>query len=244
MVAPKFDTILKDKKLNLKQQIQVYAYKSGIFCYHLQKPDSAKLYADSMLYLLRDKDPQKYPNAFTYAYYANGDAMYANNQFNEAYTYYYKAKQFKTSIKDYCSLKEYSYRVGMILFKQRKFKDAANSFQQSLSELKLCDIDKPFTNYYREQELYNNIALSYYMQGNNDSALNYYQKAIEFINTHQKADTSTLFYDEMAKGVVYGYIGDVYKKEGKIQEAEKNYQKSIDLNLYSGRETIDAQFSY
>ena len=46
------DSILKGKKLNLKQQIQVYAYKSGIFCYHLQKPDSAKLYADSMLYLL------------------------------------------------------------------------------------------------------------------------------------------------------------------------------------------------
>ena len=111
------DSVLNGKKLDLKQQIQVYAYKSGIYCYHLQKPDSAKLYADSMLYLLKDKDPQKYPNAFTYAYYTNGDAMYANNQFNEAYTYYYKARQFHSANKNYCALKEYSYRVGMILYK-------------------------------------------------------------------------------------------------------------------------------
>lgn len=238
------DSSLNGKNLNLKQQIQVYAYKSGIFCYHLQKPDSAKLYADSMLYLLRDKDPQKYPNAFTYTYYANGDAMYANNQFNEAYTYYYKARQFNSSIKDYCALKEYSYRIGMILYKQRKFKDAAKSFQQSLSEANLCDINKQFSNYYRKQELQNNIALSYYMQGNNDSALTYYQKAIGYINTHQKADTSTFFYDEMAKGVVYGNIGDLYKKDGNLQEAENYYQKSININLHSGRETIDAQYSY
>lgn len=238
------DSSLNGKKLNLKQQIQVYAYKSGIFCYHLQKPDSAKLYADSMLYLLRDKDPQKYPNAFTYTYYANGDAMYSNNQFNEAYTYYYKARQFNSSIKDYCALKEYSYRIGMILYKQRKFKDAAKSFQQSLSEANLCDINKQFSNYYRKQELQNNIALSYYMQGNNDSALTYYQKAIDYINTHQKADTSTFFYDEMAKGVVYGNIGDVYRKAGNLQEAENYYQRSIKINLHSGRETVDAQFSY
>lgn len=238
------DSILKGKKLNLKQQIQVYAYKSGIFCYHLQKPDSAKLYADSMLYLLRDKDPQNYPNAFTYTYYANGDAMYANNQFNEAYTYYYKARQFNSNIKDYCALKEYSYRIGMILYKQRKFKDAAKSFQQSLFEANLCDINKQFSNYYRKQELQNNIALSYYMQGNNDSALTYYQKAIDYITSHQKADTSTFFYDEMAKGVVYGNIGDLYKKAGNLKEAENYYQKSININLHSGRETIDAQFSY
>ncbi len=238
------DSILKGKELNFKQQIQVYAYKSGIYCYHLQKPDSAKLYADSMLYLLSDKDPQKYPNAFTYAYYTNGDAMYASNQFNEAYTFYYKARQINSDVKDYCSLKEYSYRVGMILYKQQKFKEAAESFQQSLAESNLCEKDKLFSNYYRKQELYNNIALSYFMQGNDDSALTNYQKALDYITAHQKSDSTTLFYDEMAKGVLYGNIGDLYRKKGDNQEAEKNYKKSIDINLHSGRETIDAQYSY
>jgi hypothetical protein len=59
----------------------------------------------------------------------------------------------------------------MILYKQRKFKDATVSFQQSLSESKLCEKDKLFSNYYRKQELQNNIALSFYMQGLYDSAL-------------------------------------------------------------------------
>jgi signal transduction histidine kinase len=238
------DSILNGKKLDLKQQIQVYAYKSGIYCYHLQKPDSAKLYADSMLYILRDKDPQQYPNAYTYAYYTNGDAMYANNQFNEAYTFYFKAREFHSTNNNYCALKEYSYRVGMILFKQRKFKDAAKNFQQSLSEANMCEKGKLFSNYYRKQELQNNIALSYYMQGMYDSALTFYQKAFEYISEHQKADTSTFFYDEIAKGVLYGNIGDIYKKRGNIVDAETNYKQSVAINLHSGRETFDAQFSY
>lgn len=81
-----------------------------------------------MSFLLKDKDPDEYPYAFTYTYYTNGDAAYANNQFNEAYTYYFKARQFNNSINDFCALKEYSYRIGMILYNQSKFKDAAASF--------------------------------------------------------------------------------------------------------------------
>jgi signal transduction histidine kinase len=238
------DSILYDKPLNLKQKIQVYAYKSGTFCYHLQQPDSAKLYADSMLYVLKDKDPQDYPNAYSYTYFTYGDAMYADNRLNEAYTYYYKARQFNSTLKNYCSLKEYSYRVGMILYKQKKYKDATSSFQQSFLEANQCEKDNLFSNYYRKQELLNNIALSFYMQNKTDSALTYYNKTLEYITSHEKADTTTKFYDEMAKGVVYGNIGDIYKKTGKIEAAENYYKKSVSINLNSGRESNDAQFSY
>lgn len=238
------DSILKGKKLNLKQNIQVYAYKSGVYCYHLQKPDSAKLYADSMLFLLKDKAPEKYPNAFSYTYYTYGDAMYANNSYNEAYEYYYKARQFQSTVKNYCALKEYSYRIGMILYKQKKFKDAAQSFEQSLSEIYLCDQDKPYANYYRKQELLNNIALCFYQQGNTDSALAYYNKALDYIADHQKTDSSSLFFDEMAKGVLYGNMGDVYKKKGALEDAEMYFKKSVAINLNTGRESNDAQLSY
>lgn len=238
------DSILKGKQLNLKQQIQVFAHKSGIYCYHLQQPDSAKLYADSMLYILKDKDPQDYPNAYTYTYYTYGDAMYADNRLNEAYTYYYKARQFNSSVKNYCSLKEYSYRIGMIFYKQRKYKDATISFQQSLSESNLCEQEKVFSNYYRKQELLNNIALGFYKQGKNDSALYYYNQSLNYITKHQKADTTTFFYDEMAKGVVYGNIGDIYKQRGEVKLAENYYTKSVEINLNTGRESNDAQLSY
>lgn len=238
------DSILKGKKLNLKQNIQIYAYKSGVYCYHLQKPDSAKLYADSMLLLLKDKEPEKYPNAFSYTYYTYGDAMYANNSYNEAYTYYYKARQFQATVKNYCAFKEYSYRIGMILYKQKKFKEAAKSFEQSLSESNQCDPNKPYANYYRKQELLNNIALCFYQQGSTDSALTYYNKALSYISDHQKSDSSSLFFDEMAKGVLYGNMGDVYKKKGVLEEAEAYFKRSVAINLNSGRESNDAQLSY
>lgn len=238
------DSAIQGKSLNLKQQLQVYAYKSGLYCYYLQNTDSAKLYADSMSYVLSDKDPNAYPNAFTYTYYTQGDAAYANNQFNEAYTYYFKARQFNTTINDYCAAKEYSYRIGMILYNQGKFDAAATNFKQSFSEAKLCEKNNEYSNYYRKQELLNNIALSYYKQDIGDSALVYYNKALDYISAHQKSDTSTFFYDEMAKGVVYGNMGDIYKKKGNTLEAENYYKKSVSINLKSGRETKDAQLSY
>lgn len=237
------DSAIKDKKLKLKEQLKVFAYKSGLYCYYLQKPDSALLYADSMIFFT-EKNPEDLPNSFTYTYYTIGDALYADNRFNEAYTYYFKARQLNTTIKDFCAAKEYSYRIGMILYNQGKFKDAIANFKQSFSEAKHCEKNNEYSNYYRKQELLNNIALCYYKQGNSDSALAYYQNALDFISAHQKADTSTYFYDEMAKGVVYGNIGDIYKKSGDLIEAEKKYKKSIAINLNSGRETYDAQLSY
>ncbi|MEO0064766.1 MAG: hypothetical protein RI983_92 [Bacteroidota bacterium] len=62
----------------------------------------------------------------------------------------------------------------MIIYKQKKFKDAANSFNRSLQDAELCDARNEYAYYYRKQKIINNIALSFYMQGNNDSANFYY----------------------------------------------------------------------
>lgn len=238
------DSLVRQMKMTDEQKSHYYRYKSSFYCYYLQNGDSAILYADSAMMLLNKLSPEKYPNAFAMAYYTKGDALYANNLFNEAYTVYYKARQFKSTLTDYCSQKEYNYRLGMILYKQKKFKEAVNGFKTSLSDAILCDGGDIYANYYRKQELMNNIALSYYMLGNNDSATYYYNKALEFINTHKKVDTTTQFYDEMAKGVIYGNLGDVFRKKGNIKEAENLYQQSIQINFKKGGETIDAQYSY
>lgn len=238
------DSLVRQMKLNDEQRGQYYRYKSSYYCYYLQIGDSAILYADSVLLLLKNFSPDKYPEAFAMAYYTKGDALYASNLFNEAYTFYYKARQFKSTTTDYCSQKEYNYRLAMILYKQKKFKEAANSFKSSLEDAIQCEAGDIYASYYRKQELMNNIALSYYMLGNYDSATSYYNKALEFINAHQKVDTTTQFYDEMAKGVIYGNLGDVFRKKENLKEAEKLYQKSIQINFKKGGETIDAQYSY
>jgi len=238
------DSLVRKMKLTDEQKSHYYRYKSSYYCYYLQKGDSAILYADSVLLLLNKLSPDQYPNAFAMAYYTKGDALYASNLFNEAYTFYYKARQFKSTQTDFCSQKEYNYRLGMILYKQKKFKEAAYSFRRSLEDAELCDAGKEYASYYRKQELMNNIALSFYMQGNYDSASIYYNRALDFISKHQKQDTSTQFYDEMAKGVLYGNMGDVYRKKGLLKEAENLYKKSIQINFKKGGETMDAQHSY
>src|SRR5574343_595229 len=238
------DSLVRKMKLTDEQKSHYYRYKSSYYCYYLQKGDSAILYADSVLLLLNKLSPDQYPDAFAMAYYTKGDALYASNLFNEAYTFYYKARQFKSTQTDFCTQKEYNYRLGMILYKQKKFKEAAYSFRRSLEDAELCDEGKEYASYYRKQELMNNIALSFYMLGNYDSASFYYYKALNFISKHQQQDTSSQFYDEMAKGVVYGNLGAVYRKKGNLREAENLYNTSIQINFKKGGETMDAQHSY
>lgn len=237
------DSATAGKKLSIKDKIRILEYKAGVYNFHIKKRDSAEFYADSMLTILKGLSPKDYPEEFTKAYLTNGDAHFSNQKYNEAYTFYYKARQ-NSSIKiDSCARKEYSYRVAMILYKQEKYMEAKDNFLQALRESQGCN-DTRFIKYFREQELLNNIALSFFKAGHTDSALHYYYKALDFIHANSQPSPENAGFNEMAEGVVYGNLGDVLLKSGKRKEAAEMFRKSVAINFKKGNDVNDAQFSY
>ncbi|MDD2793602.1 MAG: tetratricopeptide repeat-containing sensor histidine kinase [Sediminibacterium sp.] len=240
---PYLDSAIAGKKLNIKDKIRIFEYKAGAYNFHIKKPDSAEIYADSMLLILKGLSPENYPEEFTKAYLTNGDAHFTNQKYNEAYTFYYKARQ-NSSIKiDSCARKEYSYRVAMILYRQEKYMEAKDNFLQALRESQGCH-DTRFIKYFREQELLNNIALSFYKAGITDSAQQYYQKALDFILANTQTNPENARFNEMAQGVIYGNLGDVLLKNGNRKGAADMFRKSVAINLRKGSDVNDAQFSY
>ncbi len=237
------DSALAGKNLTLEQKVTICGHKSMLYREFLNNNAKAEFYADSTLYLAgSDEARKKYPAQYELASYAKGDILFKEGKYSEAYTYYYQARLLPETHLSACAAASYSYRIAMILYKQSRFMEAAGTFKESFSET--ADCPDNFSKYLKSQELLNNIALCYYKAGNNDTALQYYNKALAFIVTNQPTHEPNNRWHDIAKGVIYGNMGQIYKEQGKYDEAEKLFSQSIAINLKKGNDTWDAQSAY
>lgn len=237
------DSATAGKKFTIKEKVRLYGYKEYMYNNYANNLDSAQLFADSMLLILQNKNQEKYKEEFANAYFANGDILFRKKMYTESYAFYYKARQISNVYFDSCTLSEYSYRIGLILYRQSRFLESKNNFIQSFNESQACD-SLDFTKYFRKQELLNAIALCYLKTGNADSADYYFNRTLEFIDQHKSNFTDRAALHEIAKGVVYGNLGDVLRVKGNLVSAAEMFKKSIAINLKPGYDIKDAQLSY
>ncbi len=203
-----FDSGHKDKAVSLAatvhnnlpdktvaDDINYFAFCTGIFRRDPPDYDKLLLYADSLITVIeKNKLSTVIADRYIMGLNRKADALFAKGQYTDAYGYYYKAKKNAKENGDSCSLSNYSHSLGMALYKQQKYIDAAKRFMESYSESAGCPDD--FTRFYHRQELFDNIGLSYTHSHQYDSAMVYYQKALALINENKKNTTkmkSTLF---------------------------------------------------
>jgi len=203
--------------------------------YHYKKTgdyQKALLYADSLETLIESThNEKKYAKQYGIAYFSKGNIYFALNQYTEAYKYYYKGQIIGRNNFEGCTLAEYSYNMGMIMYKQEHFQLAATHFIQSFEESKNC-VDN-FVSYYRAQELLDNAALSYKHAGMPEHAEEYYNKALDYINSKAKNYPEKVNIIEVARGVVYGNLARIYIDRRDFAKAEIMLKKSIAINLKS-----------
>jgi signal transduction histidine kinase len=89
----------------------------------------------------------------------------------------------------------------------------------------------------------NNVGLSYYKAGNNDSALVFYNKAADFINKVGKRFPERQNLNDVAMAVVYGNMADIYRMTGDTLQAKLLLKYSISINSKKGNDNRDAQYS-
>ncbi len=208
--------------------------------YELGEYDSSSIFADSALSIIETNDFQnQYPTNYVNALTLKGQALYATNQFKQAYTYYFKAKQLSEQVKDTCSSHEFTYRLAMIAYKQKKYIDAAKYFKRSYLSASACDNAYPYV----LQEYLDNVGLSYEKMSIHDSALYYYDSALLFINRNAGDFPSSILI-EKALAVVYGNIGGLYLTIGKTDTAIALLKKSFSINIQPGYDNTDALLTH
>lgn len=224
---------------------QVYNYYFFIYNYASHVKNDRKmalLYADSMLYIFDTPEKKlKFTSEYGQAHLSKGDVLFDDHRYNEAYGYFYEGKVIANNNLDDCTMGDYSYRMGMILYKQEHYSRAAEYFKKSFDETSSCE--GSFNYFYRRQELLNNIGLSYSKMLMNDSAMYFYNNALDYINTNAVRFKDRPQMGEVSKGVVYGNMADISIRQKDYNKAKNLLKKSIAINLRKGNDNNDAQYS-
>lgn len=228
-------------ELSTNERFKFYGYYCGY--YYQMKKDylKAMAYADSMVWIIeKTNNERKMVHQYAQAYYSKGDVYFGAGNYDEAYKYFFKSKIIAANLDD-CIASEYRYRLGMVLYRQERFRSAADNFRLAFDQAGSCKDD--YDTFLRRQELLSNIGLSYSKTRLPDSALIYFNKAIHFINENEPKyqDKGVIF--EVARGVVYGNLGDVYVQKGDLGKAEELFEKAIRSNSSPHTDLSDGQLT-
>ncbi|MDO3643018.1 HAMP domain-containing sensor histidine kinase [Mucilaginibacter sp. L3T2-6] len=228
--------------LTLIEKFGYYNLKYNYTYHILHDRDRAMLYADNMLNLFDDaKKKLKHPTEYGQAHFYKGDLLFDDNRYNEAYKYFYQGKIIANNSVDVCIISDYSYRIGMVLYKQGHYREAAANFKNSYAEHSTCA--PTFKTFYRKQELLDNAGICYSKINEADSALYFFNKALVYIDEQKEKYKNVPNLLDMARGVIFGNQANVYIKQGKYLLAKQLLQKSAAINLRKGNDNADAQLS-
>jgi two-component system sensor histidine kinase VicK len=236
------DSTTQGLKMTPVDKHRKYAFHYNTYNKVLHENDKALLYADSMIEAASQMVGKPYYIAcLGDANFARGDALFELGRYNESYTSYYQGYLLGKSNLDNCTLSAYTYRMGMITYKQANFKYAVKYFKESFEQDKSCK--EEFVSFFRQQEVLDNIALSYRNQGKLDSAMLYFNNALSYINENSPKYKVRSQIIESARAIVYGNMAGVLSNQGKYAQAIELLKKSIATNLNKDNDFHDAQLS-
>jgi signal transduction histidine kinase len=208
----------------------------------LHNPKMALIYADSMMMMARQSiTKHQYVVNYAEASFAFGDAYFDLSQFSEAYKYFYQGYYIGKSQINNQILAEYTYRMGMVMFKQTHYLEAASYFKISYEQSWAYKDD--FKAFYQRQELLDNIGESYKNAGKTDSSSIYLNQSLNYINANSERFDKYPALLEVARGVVYGNQGDVAFITHNYNDAEPLLKQSIAINLKKGNDNRDAELT-
>lgn len=228
--------------LKFRDKNEAFVFKYNTSMTVTRDYDQALLYADSSIALLEQNELKgQMQQLYAEALYRKGDALFEKQSYTNAYKYFYRAKSLLDR-SDSCILSNYNYRLGMVFYKQKHFEDAVNSFKSAYVEAEKCKSN--FEIFYKMQELLDNIGLSYYNNNNNDSAIAYYTKDLEFIEQNRRrfADKPDMLFNR-ARAIVYGNLATAYMAAKNTTKAEELFKKSIVISNQKGYDVIDGQLT-
>ncbi|QJB35497.1 tetratricopeptide repeat-containing sensor histidine kinase [Chitinophaga oryzae] len=226
----------------------VWKYRYKLDYYWMNQVDRyrGRIYIDSILKVLSGKTNRPgYAAEYGRALIFLGDINRDEGKLDNALSLYYEGRTFIERTKDTCALGEYSAKLAMVYYQQRKYDMAIPYFKNAFAELGACR-EKTFYRFSYQQGELDNIALCFDRLDNKDSALFYYDSALNYINLHKKpflkVDSWAAF-SMAAEGVVLGNKGDLLVRHGDTLAGEQLLRKSVTMNLVPGAEPKNAQIN-
>lgn len=238
-------TALLDKISGVPSIDQAKAYKFlAEYALQQKKYQLADRYINNIQQVLNSEEGSA-ERDFQYAesYLLKGDVLFAQGLYSYAFQYYYKSRRQMNdndeSEGQHAFMVQYNQRQGMIAYKQENFAAAVTHYKQVLKELRFTD-HRPFGYVYETQGALSNLSISFLKQNLPDSALHYYNLALDVLHEAAPYHQDQQEFIKMAQGVIVGNMGDAWMMKKVYERAEQLYLEDIAINDRSGRYQQDA----
>jgi signal transduction histidine kinase len=209
-----------------------YDVKANYYFYFKSTYAMAKLYADSMRYVLRGHE-KEFGVEYAHALMVNGTILMAENKFEEALQSYYDGSLFAQTNLDPCNSAQFNNQLGAELYHQRNYLKGIPYLKRAMDEESHCSGDIAGS----QEATLNTIALCFEKVNMPDSAIYYYKKGLIYID--QKFPKGALA--DINRGIVYGNLGGTYGAIKNYNLAQQYLKASIDINNRAGYAQEDAK---
>ncbi|RXK83210.1 tetratricopeptide repeat-containing sensor histidine kinase [Filimonas effusa] len=220
--------------VNITRQFDTLDIKIGYFADAPRNQyDSAYFYADSLIRLMAPfSNSREYNLLYARSFVRKADLFLFEKRFEEACLYLFMARKSLLSEADSCVYAQLkstiSGRLANISYSQGRYFEAISSHLASLKFLESCG--SGFFRFYTIQGTLDNLGLCYSALHQPDSALYFYNKALDFLNKEGPAFPDRRHFIEVAKAVVYGNQGTAWLMKGDTLKAEQAFIRNISIN--------------
>lgn len=226
---------------NDNESLSYYYYYKGQINYK----DTLLLnkYADSALYLFREKELQKkYPNAFIKALLLKCDVYLYFKQYDEALEYYFKIKSLINKDENPLNYVDYISKIAQLYYTQHRYLQAAHYNLQALDVLKGIKNADPQALFYLTQGALNNAGFSYEKAGVLDSAALLYEKGLAYLDKEQTNGKINVSMINSSRIVFLDNLGGLMAQRGNYSEAQQLLEQSISIDNYSKEKSKSTAF--
>ncbi|MET0393408.1 MAG: tetratricopeptide repeat-containing sensor histidine kinase [Chitinophagaceae bacterium] len=199
---------------------------------------SAIRYLDSAIgYLEAHRLTTEFPKTYFGLLSRRGQLSLFQGNYDQAYDYYLRSKQWVSAHLSPCEIAVYSYDLAMILYRQQKYEESRNYFRESFDQFSSCRRSVADVGY-KQQEIADNIGLCYVKTNQYDSALAWFNRGLTIA---QHGDSIPQHMRQMAQAVIRGNMAKVYVARNRLDTAADLFQKSLAVNAGLGYNRMDAQ---
>ncbi len=220
---------VKSSDQDISSTLYYYNYASH---YYINRQDyhSASQYADSMLLIVNQPAQQNsLQKERAIANINKADALYYMKRFKDCYYYYCNGILEANEAKDSAIFEDLNRHLSMFMFEEGNYAKAIFYYQQLLA-FSTAGNDK-YEQLINNQGTLDNIGISFLKEKKWDSAIVYFNEAIQNIEQASLIKKDKQNFCRLALGVVYGNLGQAYVLAHRYNQAETLYKKSISINI-------------
>jgi two-component system, OmpR family, sensor histidine kinase VicK len=212
--------------------------------YHLfltKNFEATSQYVDSALSIYQSQHLRRdYARAYVGLLIFGGEMAFRTGNYTKSNNYFFEAKQASDQYLDPCDRSGFTYNVAMVAYRQQNYAQSAAYFKEAYASQSTCRIQTTAI-VLQQQEIQSNIGLCMIKLKKYDSALAYFNHALQIADQYKDSLGSSTM--EKIRGVVYGNMAKVYDATRQPAKAEELFKKSITLNVRPGYEQKDAMLN-